>query len=229
MIIYKATNVCNGKVYIGQTIRPLEKRRSQHLANARKGIVTKFYNAIRKYGADNFLFDIVCTASSVEELNVLELYYIQKYDSVRCGYNMVDGGKNNVMFLPSVRKKHSERLKEQSVRDQIPVGMQEYRNAHPFTDEHRKKLSAAALGNHNFGTSDTRSIACWCEDADGKVHHFHSYRDAYIWWKSVDNPFTSDAECIYQRKIKQSIQGGFYTYKGNQFNVPVWHRTEVIT
>ena len=29
--------------------------------------------------------------------------------------------------------------------------MKKYRNEHPFTEEHRKRLSKSAMGNHNFG------------------------------------------------------------------------------
>jgi predicted GIY-YIG superfamily endonuclease len=50
MVIYKVTNRVNGKLYIGQTIGSLEKRKSAHISSAltiRNNIY--FYNAIRKY------------------------------------------------------------------------------------------------------------------------------------------------------------------------------------
>ena len=70
MIIYKVTNKVNGKIYIGQTVRTLEQRKWQHLDAAKNGCKTHFYNAIRKYGEDNFVFEIIDEASSLEELNV---------------------------------------------------------------------------------------------------------------------------------------------------------------
>ena len=36
MIIYKITNLINGKVYIGQTIRPMEERFERHLRDAKQ-------------------------------------------------------------------------------------------------------------------------------------------------------------------------------------------------
>ncbi len=36
MIIYRATNLLNGKMYIGQTIKTLEKRRYSHISDAKR-------------------------------------------------------------------------------------------------------------------------------------------------------------------------------------------------
>lgn len=230
MIIYKATNILNGKVYIGQTTHSLEKRKAQHFAKARKGIQTHFYNAIRKYGEDSFIFEVICVAGDKVTLNELETYYINKYDSIHNGYNMIDGGNNNVMFLPEVKDRHAKRLHSAETRKNISIGMKKYRAEHPFTDEHRKKLSEAAKGNHNFGSSDTRSIGCYCKLSNGEELHFHSYRDAWQWWKEQDTPFNTNTECVFQRKIKQSIECGYYTYGRStiKYEYPKWFREEVL-
>lgn len=93
MIIYKITNTENGKVYIGQTIRSLSHRRSQHITRALKGDRDhKLYMAMRKYGIDKFRFEEICSVLSPEYLNELETYFIAKYDSFAHGYNMTPGG-----------------------------------------------------------------------------------------------------------------------------------------
>jgi predicted GIY-YIG superfamily endonuclease len=48
--IYKITNTINGKVYIGQTIQPLDKRWSQHKRSARMKEPYSIHRAIAKYG-----------------------------------------------------------------------------------------------------------------------------------------------------------------------------------
>lgn len=211
MIIYKATNKINGKCYIGQTRHSLEHRKKAHLIRARQGVETHFYQAIRKYGENNFEWEILCSASNKQTLNELETYYITKYDSIKNGYNMVDGGDNNIMDIESVKTHHDNVMQSAEVRSKISNTMKSYRQTHPFTDEHRRKLSLKAKGNHNFGNSDTRSIPCYCVDEQGKQHHFHNYLQAGKWWFETYKPFPYSV-CTYQRKIQESIRLGYCTY-----------------
>ena len=91
MWIYKITNIQNNKVYIGQTIRPVEQRFHRHINDALNNILdTHFARAIRKYGKENFIIEIIDTAESQDELNQKEQYWIRYYDSVNKGYNETD-------------------------------------------------------------------------------------------------------------------------------------------
>lgn len=213
MLIYRITNILNGKVYIGQTIHTLAHRKSRHLEAMRNGADRHLYRAMRKYGIENFIFEEIDHADTLEDLNYLESYYITLYDSVRTGYNMGYGGDNNVMFSDEVKSKHDEKMRSDLVRSKISKSMKAYREKHPFTDEHRAKLSAKAMGNRNFGdTIYDQSIGCYCIDSNtGKTHHFHSYLDGGLWWFNTYAPFPYSA-CTYQRKIKQSIELGYATY-----------------
>lgn len=227
MLIYKITNLINGKIYVGQTTRTLEERKWQHINSAKKGCKTHLYSAIRKYGVDQFKFEKICDVDNLEDLNVLERYYIAKYNCIKAGYNMVDGGNNNVMFLDDVKKKHDEKMRSKETRLKISESMKRYRKENPFTEEHRKRLSKSAMGNHNFGSGDTRSIGCYCILENGERYDFHSYRDAWKWWITINNPFDTKAECVYQRKIKQSIKLGYFTYgrsNDNKYFYPKWFR-----
>ena len=150
MIIYKVTNKVNGKIYIGQTVRTLEQRKWQHLNAAKHGCKTHFYNAIRKYGEDNFVFEVIDEASSIQELNALERYYIAKFNCIKEGYNMVDGGNNNVMFLDKVKQKHLESMRSPETRAKISKSMKEYRKEHPWTEEQKRKFAKSKYGNKNF-------------------------------------------------------------------------------
>ena len=81
--IYKFTNKINNKSYIGQSIN-IDARRKQHIASSYYPLSntynTAFHQAIRKYGVDNFNFEVL-TICNIEELDTLEKYYISKYDS----------------------------------------------------------------------------------------------------------------------------------------------------
>ena len=91
MWVYKITNIQNNKVYIGQTIRPIEKRFQRHVNDALNNILdTHFARAIRQYGAENFTIEVIDTATDQNELNKKEQYWIQYYNSVNKGYNETD-------------------------------------------------------------------------------------------------------------------------------------------
>ena len=59
MIIYKVTNIINNKIYIGQTIHSLNIRKSQHERSHEYEYKTAFSNAIKKYGKENFIWEII--------------------------------------------------------------------------------------------------------------------------------------------------------------------------
>lgn len=91
LFIYKITNTVNGKLYIGQSKRSIEKRFKRHLSDANNGVLnTHFARAIRKYGSDNFTIELIDTANSQAELNEKERYWIQYYNTVNNGYNETD-------------------------------------------------------------------------------------------------------------------------------------------
>lgn len=90
-IIYKITNKVNGKSYIGQTRYTLEFRWKQHL---HKKDNVYFHNAIHKYGKDNFQLEIL-EECDVELLDSREMYYINKYNTFKEGYNLTIGGDGN--------------------------------------------------------------------------------------------------------------------------------------
>ena len=76
--VYKITNLQNGKVYIGKTIRTVSVRWEQHLKKAKQKINNYLYDAMNHYGYDNFVMETIETCSK-EDLNGREKYWIQFY------------------------------------------------------------------------------------------------------------------------------------------------------
>lgn len=97
--IYKITNLINNKVYIGQSKNP-KKRWYEHCleaSNLRKNQL--LYNAIRKYGVNNFKLEVI--EGPIENYNEREIYWIEYYNSYldkSKGYNMTPGGEEPPMF-----------------------------------------------------------------------------------------------------------------------------------
>lgn len=92
--IYIIKNSINEKVYIGQTARTIEARWNQHKASALRGDTQGMilYNAIRKYGVDNFYVSLL-EETKIENLNERERYWIKYYNSkTPNGYNVREGG-----------------------------------------------------------------------------------------------------------------------------------------
>ena len=56
------------------------------------------YQAIRKYGLENFSFEILELCSE-KDLNKKEQYWIQYYNSFNNGYNATEGGDNSHIHL----------------------------------------------------------------------------------------------------------------------------------
>ena len=75
--VYCHTNKINGKKYIGITCKEPHKRWSN--GNGYKG--QKFYNAITKYGWDNFEHEILFNELTLEEANKKEIELIKKYNT----------------------------------------------------------------------------------------------------------------------------------------------------
>lgn len=95
MGIYKITNKTNKKSYIGLSMN-IEMRWESHIKYAFKNCndsyhKNKFYNAIRKYGKDNFTFEILEECKK-EELMDREKFWIKYYDTLNNGYNLTVGG-----------------------------------------------------------------------------------------------------------------------------------------
>ena len=115
MIIYKAVNIINNKVYIGQSKNSLKYRISTHKCAAfTANSKSYFHKAIRKYGWDSFIWEIIFECKTIEELNIKEIEFITEYEchaSLGKGYNLTKGGDFNPMSDPDVKRRHDESLR----------------------------------------------------------------------------------------------------------------------
>lgn len=91
-LIYKHTNLINGKSYIGQTSQnTLDRWRK---GNGYKNNIY-FFNSIQKYGWNNFSHEIIETnIQTLKKANEREIYWISYYNSYKNGYNLTLGGDN---------------------------------------------------------------------------------------------------------------------------------------
>lgn len=94
--IYAHVNKINGKIYIGQTKQSLKERWGSD-GRRYKGQV--FYNAIQKYGWDNFEHLLILDNLNQMQANYYEKFFIEKYNTTNknFGYNVTNGGNSNTL------------------------------------------------------------------------------------------------------------------------------------
>lgn len=101
--IYMHTNTITGEVYIGQSSNIGYRWQSNGKEYKQS---TKFYKAIQTYGLDNFKHEIIDHADNEIDANILEHKYIQKYNSIKSGYNVDKAGflwRNNFDYTPEMK------------------------------------------------------------------------------------------------------------------------------
>lgn len=101
MYVYKITNKINNKIYVGITnnIKKRWDNEKSYPSNPKKRQVIQ--NAIHKYGADNFVFEILYRNISIEEAVERECQLIKELNSlIPNGYNVHPGGQYHPNYSP---------------------------------------------------------------------------------------------------------------------------------
>lgn len=189
--IYKITNTINGKVYIGQSI-DIEKRWKDHIKDYKKGEQV-LYKAIRKYGIENFSFEVV-EECDMEELDDKEIYYIKEYCSYihadeSKGYNMTLGGEGNrgLVFTKEHKRRLSESRKGKHHTQVVRKRMSETRRGENnnfynkcHTDETKKKMSESKKQEYRGGGNPkARKTVCEGREFDCIKDCAKAYEVAY--------------------------------------------------
>lgn len=137
-IIYKAINIVNDKIYIGQTTKKLELRIHGH-----KKAGNYFHKAIKKYSIESFTWEILEHCNSKEEMDEMEFHYIKQYNSFgKAGYNLTQGGGYSLphRFSEEEKKSISNTLKKYYSKNDNPFLGKKH------SKETKKKISDALKG-----------------------------------------------------------------------------------
>ena len=119
-IIYKVS-FPNGKNYIGLSINTLEHRKKQH-ARAMSSSDYPVHKAIKHFGIENTVWEVIDSADEYRDLCVLEQNYIKQYKSLtrESGYNCTVGGEGRTahrdedLVLDALKYKHRAEWKKHS-------------------------------------------------------------------------------------------------------------------
>lgn len=179
--IYCFTNRINGKQYIGSTISDPQHRFNQHLYNvnhANEKSSYPLYAAIRKYGIDNFSFEVLLSIDCSEnEIRQIEHDYIVKYNTVvPNGYNQTDNTEHPLMTAEIIAK-----VSETKRNNAKCVGM--------FTEDETTliKKFRSVMDCSEETNLDPKKISACCR---GERHQVEGY--CFHWLDENDEP-------IYQK------------------------------
>ena len=149
--IYKITNKLNNKCNIGQTTDINNRFKKYKSLQCKRQ--PKLYNALKKYGWDNFNKEIIAEATTKCQLDELEIYYIKFYDSINNGYNCSPGGSFGKHSLES-KAKMSLCRKGIPKSEESKIKQSKSTKGRCHSEEFKRILSEAAKGKHP--TAETR-------------------------------------------------------------------------
>ena len=170
--IYKITNTLNDKVYIGQTIKTVQKRFTQHKNNSNKEYFSQIvlYKAFNKYGIENFVCEEIEEVPN-DKLDEREKYWIEYYDSYFNGYNSTLGGRTTQLYnwdTDDIIEKYMILKSARAVAKEIGCD-------HSTIDRILNEN-----GVKRFTPSQQQSKPLYFKKKD-EIHHFETTREAAEW------------------------------------------------
>lgn len=217
--IYKITNTLNNKIYIGQTIKSVEKRFQQHKNNSNKPYFSQIvlYKAFNKYGIENF----ICEEIEQVENNLLderEKYWIEYYDSFFNGYNSTLGGRATQLYnwdIDDIIEKYQELKSARKVANEIGCD-------HSTIDRILNEN-----GVIRFTPAQQQSKPICIIDKQNQKHNFETTTEAAKWL--IENKFTKMTNptivrqeiCDRIRKNKKYLGMEIYYQESKRQSVPL--------
>jgi len=154
-IVYQIVHVNSNRIYIGQTIVPINKRISKHFSTAKIKAEYPLHIEMEKesFNKNAFYWEVL-EETTQQELDKCEQKWIEK--ALKEGailYNIETGGKTGYSLPDSSRKKMSEARKNfKPTKEQLEKAKQTkikngtWRISNPVSEETKKKISEAHMG-----------------------------------------------------------------------------------
>ncbi len=139
----------SGKKYIGITTRTIELRWLGHRHFSKKRNLTALQQAIKKYGADNFLITILAEENAWIALCAMEIAAIAEHRTMSPhGYNLTRGGEGVPGFVPTDedRARTSSSTRAGMAHPDVKARLRACAQARAADPEWRAKVSRAKRG-----------------------------------------------------------------------------------
>lgn len=227
--IYCFTNLVNNKKYIGQSVN-LEARRKSHIKNYKNinspQYSSLFYRALRKYGLNNFHYEILYSSDNMtkDELNEKEKYYIKLYDTFgENGYNMNIGGNytSGPKILTWLQIEEIQNLLESS-----DYSLSEIANKYNVSCSTISQINSGNIWNEFYlGKYPIRENCYNIQNGDKNPNHKLTSLD--VLGIRLDYQYNSLDEIYKKYKSKISKSGFKKVLYGSSFsNLPIYKKRE---
>lgn len=200
------------KSYVGQTNQLNAEERWGRNGKSYSQSLTKFSNAIKKYGWDNFHHNILLKIECKTEeelwfwLDEWERYYIEKYDSFKNGYNSTTGGHNRYYMDESARKKMSEKRAKYKG-EAHPLYGCTGENATFFGKKHSLETKQKISEKHKGKIISEAQRKKISNTLKGKCYHSEeAKRKMSERWSNNGNPKAQKVKCLETGQIFNTIK-----------------------
>ena len=198
MVIYKITNLVNGKIYVGKKINDA----ADYYGSGRLIV-----RALRKYGKEKFKKEILQQCLEIDELNSCETFWIKKLDCVHPkGYNIGKGGEGGDTFTNHPNKETIRQHKKDAGKKMWATNldhrqhMSEVRKALWLDKKYREDMKIARTGRKFTSATKQKISAAHTGKQKSEIHKKH-LSDA--WQKRKKKPVTKET----LEKMSKSLKG----------------------
>lgn len=209
-IVYKHTNQINGKSYIGISSQSLKSRSGSNGKNYNKN--KHFYDAIKKYGWNNFSHEVLFSGLSPIDAQRKEIELIAKYQSnnPQYGYNLSSGGESGNAGCTMSEAEKSRRSQAYSGKGNPMYGKRGKNNPNyqrKCSDATREALSRALKGR-TFDDSSIEKMRA----AQKQRAHWAGEKNPMYGKTYADAPQAKRVICLDTQKSFSSIKEAAETY-----------------
>jgi len=178
--VYVHTNKINNKKYVGITKQPVKRRWQSGNGYHNRGKTNYFWNAIQKYGWNNFEHTILEEHLTHKEANEKERYYIALFNSNNAdyGYNLTLGGDG---FLGQKRPEKTKLKISNTIKDY-------FKNNHGYW--YGRKIPIEAIEKQK----ETKKLNQYHHTEEWKINHSKKT-------KGANNVKSIPVKCINTNKI----------------------------
>lgn len=202
MVVYKTTNIINGKFYIGQD----SNNNPEYLGS---GILLK--KSIEKYSRENFVKEILEVCSTKEELNEREIFWIEETQAKLYGYNIADGGHGGNTYNDEIRKRVSELLKGREVSKETIEKRKKTREKNPEKyklSEERKQ----AIGNTHRGKTISQQQRL---NLSERMKNFDNYSSKFLEMQKSESKSEDKSPMWGKKHSPETLQKMSESHKKN--------------